>query len=168
MEGFFEIIWLLLIVFFLFRTFFSQARKSREQRRPAETEANDSAETDTLTKTRDEILEEFKNIFGPPEKPELPTRPRRRPDPLPAEGTAAPQKTPKKYESYSGTDFIDTIAESPDLSEIDRLEVRSPSLLSKNEPSGKFDFLYGLEDIRRGIIISEILGKPKALKNTLI
>jgi hypothetical protein len=157
MESIFEIIWVFVIIYFLYRTFFAPARRTQQQQGQRQETSTSTDREEQSTRTKDEILDELRTIFGTPQKP-VPPKPQKRPQP---EMRQAPAKK-DKYASFTGTDFIDTSAMGV-LENWDEPLLESPGLAQKAEGGKSFDFLYNFDDIRQGIIISEVLGKPKSL-----
>jgi hypothetical protein len=156
MESIFEIIWVFVIIYFLYRTFFAPARRSQQQQGQRQDTAPGTDRGDQSTRTKDEILDELRNIFGAPQKP-APPKPQTRP--LPKKQQVHTKKD--KYASFTGTDFIDTSGMGV-LDDWDEPRLESPGLAQKADEGKSFDFLYNFDDIRQGIIISEVLGKPKS------
>jgi hypothetical protein len=172
----FELIWLLVIVYFVFRFLFGRAKPQHGNE--YEAPDADDAGSDAPTATRDDILEEMRTIFGgsstsggyepeyrPPAQP-APPRQKRVPEP------SSHRSDSNKYASYTGTDFIDTAAGAgSDADEALRgVRLESPGLRSGEKPDGgkSFSFLHNTGELRRGIILSEILGKPRAKKRHII
>jgi hypothetical protein len=159
MEGIFEIIWIVLIVYFLYRTFFAGARKTQQQQREEQPPSQYTETGSQKTRTRDEILDELRNIFGEPQKPSpSPRQPRTQP-----ENISSPP-VQDKYSSFSGTDFIDTTV-SDVTDQWNGPQLESPGLTQTAHDGKSFDFLFNIDDIRQGIIISEVLGSPKSRRS---
>lgn len=157
-----ELIWIFIVMYFLYRLFFAPSKPRGEHRyevppEPVETERE-------TTRTRDEILEEMRTIFGeesttrkPQEKPpqrQRTERPTYKPPPPPP---------PSKYDRFTGTDFK-TTAEGTDADlALKDVLLESPGLRDKRTADrSAFEFLMNLDEIRKGVIVSEVLGKPKS------
>jgi hypothetical protein len=163
-----ELIWIFVIIFFLYRMFFAPA-KQREQNRydvPAEPPYEEEKST---TRTRDDILDEMRTIFGDTSTTRK-TKPTPPPRPRPTQRSDTRQEfqamRESRYGSYMGTDFIDS---SRHMSEADQalkdVHFQSPGLIDRGKSKKpSFNFLYQHNELKKGIIISEILGKPKSLR----
>lgn len=160
-----ELIWIAVVIFFLYRLFFAPAKPNRDIRYDVPSEPSYDQD-ETSTSARDDILEEMRTIFGEEstttKKPELPRQPQRvRKQHQPEQSSDYGES---KYARYSGTDFIDPSSETSDVDEaLENVNLRSPSAIERNRgKSESFKFLFDQDQIRRGIIISEILAKPKS------
>lgn len=161
-----ELIWIFVIIFFLYRLFFAPA-KQREQNRYDVPSEPQYEEEKSSTQTRDDILEEMRTIFGDTSTTRK-TEPKSPPRPQPAQrGDTREQfqaMRDSKYGSYMGTDFIDTRRQKSEADEaLKGVHFRSPALSDrKKAEKHSFTFLYQHNELKKGIIISEILGKPKS------
>jgi hypothetical protein len=157
-----ELIWILIVVYVLYRLFFQPSKPGQKNRYEVPSEPSQE-EDRSSTRTRDEILDELRTIFGDEsttKKPEAKPTPARRAKTR-EESADAGQSG---YASYTGTDFIDTRGQ---MSEADRalenVTFESRSLMDEKSSRGpSFSYLFEPSEIRKGIIISEILGKPKS------
>ncbi|GEM_PF-1848991 len=166
----FELIWIFIVVYFLYRLFFAPSKPRQEHDYDVPSEPH-YEEEESSTKTRDDILDEMRTIFGeesttkkPPQQSPQKTREQRphRPQPRqPAEETGE-----SRFSSYTGTDFLDTRGQRSDADKaLEDVTLESRAL--QEERLGKknmFKFLFDQNEIRKGIIVSEVLGKPKSRK----
>jgi hypothetical protein len=161
-----ELIWIFVVIFFLYRLFFAPSKPRREDRYDVPSEPS-YEESESSTKTRDDILEEMRTIFGGESTTEKP-----KPSPAPKQTTPTPAReqsarsSESKYASYSGTNFIDARGQMSEADEaLKDVEFRSRSLEEKStSKQHSFDYLFDQNEIRKGIIISEILAKPKSMR----
>lgn len=161
-----ELIWIFAIIFFLYRLFFAPA-KQREQNRYDVPSESQYEEEKSSTQTRDDILEEMRTIFGDTSttrktEQKSPSRPQPTQRGHTREEFQAMRES--KYGSYMGTDFINTRRQKSEADEaLKDVQFLSPALSDrKNSKKPSFTFLYQHNELKKGIIISEILGKPKS------
>jgi len=165
----FELIWIFIVVYFLYRLFFSPGKPPKEYEYdvPSEPSYDDS---ETSTETRDDILDEMRTIFGEESTTRTPKPAPKKSEPVAQrseQGAAQSGESPRsKYASYTGTDFIDS---KGGMSEADRalegVTLESRALQDKRTAQGDaFQFLFDQNEIRKGIIVSQVLGKPKSRK----
>lgn len=160
-----ELIWIFIIMYVLYRLLFAPAKPRQQQRYDVPSEPS-YEEEDTATKSRDDILDEMRTIFGEESTTRKPQRKPTHSPQQPAERGQTVDSHGSKYASYTGADFIDT---RDHRSEADKalkdVSLKSPSLRDQKSPKKhSFHYLFEHSEIRKGIIISEILGKPKSRK----
>ncbi len=161
----FELIWIFIVIYILYRLFFAPSKPRQQDRYDVPSEP--PYEEEATTRTRDDILDEMRTIFGEQSTTRKPEpKPASRPQPQRRTTTRDRSSSPgeSKYSSYTGTDFIDPRGEK---SEADKaledvtFESRGLEEQRKSEKHS-FQYLFEHNEIRKGIIISEILAKPKS------
>lgn len=160
-----EIIWIFVVMYFLYRLFFAPSKPRQQDRYDVPSEP--SYEEDESTRTRDDILDEMRTIFGEEsttEKPEPEPSPRSRPSEQPANRDRSPAPGESKYSSYTGTNFIDTRGEKSEADiALEDVTFESRALMEQRKSKRhSLQYLFEYEELRKGIIISEILSKPKS------
>jgi hypothetical protein len=147
-------------VYVLYRLFFQQSKPRQQNRYEVPSEPSQEEDRSSI-RTRDEILDELRTIFGD----ESTTK---KPEPTPSPRAKTREESAdagqSRYASYTGTDYINTRGQ---MSEADRalenVTFESRSLMEEQGSRGpSFSYLFEPNEIRKGIIISEILGKPKS------
>lgn len=162
-----EFIWIFIVVYFLYRLFFAPSKPPQEHEYEVPSEPQYD-EKESSTESRDDILDEMRTIFGEESTTrQKPTsrKPERKPE------RSQPQQTAEQpwesiYSSYMGTDFKDTTGKVSDADKaLEGVTLESRAL--KDQRLGRkyaFNFLFDQREIRKGIIVSEVLGKPKSRK----
>ncbi len=155
-----ELIWIFIIMYVLYRLLFAPAKPKQQQRYDVPSEPS-YEEEETATQTRGDILDEMRTIFGEKTttkktEPHSSTSPPRQPE--------AQQKS--KYDAYTGADFVDSRKIGAEAEKaLKDVTLESRALKDERESrKDAFDFLYQPGEIRKGIIISQVLGKPKSRK----
>ena len=163
-----ELIWIFVIIFFLYRLFFAPSKPQQEDRYESPSEP-EYEEEKSSTKTRDDILDEMRTIFGEKSTTQKP-EPKPTPPPQRTQRTTSPrepvQSGESKYSSYTGTDFVDPRGKMSDADEALK-DVVLTSRSMQDEIDAKrhsFEYLFEYNELRKGIIISEILNKPKSMR----